>query len=84
MPFTEVAVLVAVISHSIAMLISLIKLTSWASSNIAVVKQRLDTLENQVNNDITGRKAVGEMRQDIAAIKAQINDIRENIKTLKT
>lgn len=83
MPFTEVAVLVTVISHSLGMIITLVKLTSWASSRMAVITQRLDTLEKQVNNDITGRKAVGEMRQDIAAIKAQIDDIRENIKTLK-
>jgi hypothetical protein len=37
-----------------------------------------------VNNDITGRKVVGEMREDLAAIKVQIIDIRDDLKFLRT
>ena len=57
---------------------------AWISSHIATVNERLNTLENQVNNDITGRKVVGEMRQDIAVIKTQITDIRDDLKAMRT
>jgi hypothetical protein len=75
---------VGIIAHSLAILIVLVKLTSWISSHIAILTERLNTIENQVNNDITGRKVVGEMREDLAAIKSQIIDIREDLKFLRT
>ena len=75
---------VGIIAHSLAILIALVKLTSWISSRIAILTERLNTIENQVNNDITGRKVVGEMREDLSAIKSQIIDIREDLKFLRT
>ena len=75
---------VGIVAHSLAILIALVNLTSWISSRIAILTERLNTIENQVNNDITGRKVVGEMREDLAAIKSQIIDIREDLKLLRT
>ena len=75
---------VGIIAHSLAILVALVKLTSWISTRIAVLNARLSNVENQVNNDITGRKAVGEMREDLAAIKVQIIDIRDDLKFLRT
>ncbi|MAZ00258.1 MAG: hypothetical protein CMH32_06970 [Micavibrio sp.] len=75
---------VGIIAHSLAILVALVKLTSWISTRIAVLNARLSNVENQVNNDITGRKVVGEMREDLAAIKVQIIDIRDDLKFLRT
>ncbi len=75
---------VGIIAHSLAILVALVKLASWISTRIAVLNARLSTVENQVNNDITGRKVVGEMREDLAAIKVQIIDIRDDLKFLRT
>jgi hypothetical protein len=75
---------VGIIAHSLAILVALVKLTSWISTHIAILNARLNTVENQVNNDITGRKVVGAMREDLAAIKMQIIDIRDDLKFLRT
>ena len=82
MSLTELALTAGIIAHSLALVIAVIKLTSWISAHAATVNARITTLEHQVNNDVTGRKVVGEMREDIAAIKAQIADIRDDIKLL--
>lgn len=76
MTLTEAALLVGLIAHAIALLITVIKLVAWISAENATTKQRLLTLEHQVDNDITGRRVVAEMREDIAAIKAQVTDLR--------
>ncbi len=75
---------VGIIAHSLAILVALVKLTSWISSRLAILNARLNTVETLVNNDITGRKVVGEMREDLAAIKVQIIDIRDDLKFLRT
>ena len=71
MSLSEWGLLFGVLANSIGLLIALVKIVAWISSHIATVNERLKTLENQVNNDITGRKVVGEMRQDIAVIKTR-------------
>lgn len=80
MTITEIALTIGITVHSSALVIMMIKLTSWISTHIATINQRITTLEQQVNNDVTGRKVVGEMREDIATIKAKIADIKEYIK----
>lgn len=72
------------IAHSLAILVALVKLTSWISTRIATLTERVNHIENQVNNDITGRKVVSEMHSDLAAIKVQIIDIRDDLKFLRT
>ena len=84
MSLAEWGLLLGVLANSVGLLIALVKIVAWISSHIATVNERLNTLENQVNNDITGRKVVGEMRQDIAVIKTQITDIRDDLKAMRT
>ncbi|HRK98475.1 MAG TPA: hypothetical protein PLE43_08385 [Alphaproteobacteria bacterium] len=84
MSLAEWGLLFGVLANSIGLLITFVKMVAWISSNIATVNERLNTLENQVNNDITGRKVVGEMRQDIAVIKTQITDIRDDLKAMRS
>jgi len=84
MSLAEWGLLFGVLANSVGLLIAMVKIVAWISSHIATVNERLNTLENQVNNDITGRKVVGEMRQDIAVIKTQITDIRDDLKAMRT
>ncbi len=84
MTMLQLGLLIGMITNSLALLIALVKLTSWISAHIATITERLNHIENQVNNDITGRKVVGEMREDLAAIKSQIIDIREDLRFLRT
>ena len=84
MTMLQLGLLIGMITNSLALLIALVKLTSWISAHIATINERLNHIENQVNNDITGRKVVGEMREDLAAIKSQIIDIREDLRFLRT
>lgn len=83
MTTAEWGLLAGIVINSLSLLIALVKITSRISAHIATVNERLNNLENQVNNDITGRKVVGEMCQDIAVIKTQILDIREDIKAIR-
>lgn len=84
MSLVEWGLLFGVLANGVGLLIALIKVVAWISSHIATINERLNHIENQVNNDITGRKVVGEMRQDIAVIKTQITDIRDDLKALHT
>ena len=84
MSLVEWGLLFGVLANGIGLLIALVKVVAWISSHIATINERLNHIENQVNNDITGRKVVGEMRQDIAVIKTQITDIRDDLKALRT
>lgn len=43
--------------------------------------ERIRQLQHQVDNDVTGRRVVGEMRNDIAVIKSQMTDIKADLKT---
>jgi len=84
MSLVEWGLLFGVLANGVGLLIALVKVVAWISSHIATINERLNHIENQVNNDITGRKVVGEMRQDIAVIKTQIIDIRDDLKALRT
>ena len=83
MSLVEWGLLFGVLANGVGLLIALVKVVAWISSHIATINERLNHIENQVNNDITGRKVVGEMRQDIAVIKTQITDIRDDLKALR-
>lgn len=84
MSLVEWGLLFGVLANGVGLLIALVKVVAWISSHIATINERLNHIENQVNNDITGRKVIGEMRQDIAVIKTQITDIRDDLKALRT
>jgi hypothetical protein len=79
MTLAEIGLLIGMLVHIVGMVIALVKLVAWISAENATAKQRLMTLEYQVNNDVTGRRVVGEMRADMAAIKAQISDIKTEL-----
>ena len=78
----EWRLLFGVIAHSVAVITALIKLVAWVTSHMSIVEQKIKSLEYQVNNDVTGRRVVADMREDLAMIKSQITDIRADIKLL--
>ena len=82
MTITYVAMVLGILVNSIGLIITLIKVTSKITTQNAVQTERIKTLEHQVNNDITGRKVVSEMRQDLAVIKSQIKDIKATLQHL--
>ena len=79
----EWGLLFGIIAHSVAVIMALVKLVAWVTEHITASEQRIKSLEYQVNNDVTGRRVVGEMREDLATIKAQVNDMRQDIHHLR-
>lgn len=82
MSLAEWGLLATVLAHSIAVIVAAIKLITWIVKKQAVTDERIRQLQSQVDNDVTGRRVVGEMREDIAVIKSQIADIRLDVQTL--
>lgn len=82
MSLTEWGLLFAVLAHSVAVIAAAVKLIAWIVKKQAVTDERIRQLQHQVDNDVTGRRVVGEMRNDIAVIKSQVADIKTNLKTL--
>ena len=79
----EWGLLFGIIAHSVAVIMALVKLVAWVTEHITTSEQRIKSLEYQVNNDVTGRRVVGEMREDLATIKAQVSDMRQDIQHLR-
>lgn len=79
----EWGLLFGVIAHSVAVIMALVKLVAWVTEHITTSEQKIAALEHQVNNDVTGRRVVGEMREDIASIKTQLSDVRQDIHYLR-
>jgi Flp pilus assembly pilin Flp len=79
----EWGLLFGIIAHSVAVIMALVKLVAWVTEHITTSEQKIKALEYQVNNDVTGRRVVGEMRADLATIKAQVNDMRQDIHHLR-
>ena len=65
MTSAEWALLVAIGAHAAAMLAAIVKLVAWAASTHARIEQRLNAIEGKVDNDITGRRIVSEMKGDV-------------------
>ena len=78
----EWGLLFGIIAHSIAVLAAIVKLVTWVTGHITVNEERVKHLEHQVNNDITGRRVVAGMREDVAQNKVEITGIRDDIKEL--
>ncbi len=79
----EWGLLFGIIAHSVAVITALVKLVTWVTSHMSVVEQKIKSLEHQVNNDVTGRRVVGEMREDLASIKTQLHDVRNDVHYLR-
>ncbi len=78
----EWGLLVGIIAQSVAVISALVKLVAWITRSVTAAEQRITNLEYQVNNDVTGRRVVADMREDLATIKSQIMDIRADIRIL--
>lgn len=78
----EWGLLLAILAHSAAVVTAAVKLIAWVVKKQAITDERIRQLQNQLDNDVTGRRVVGEMRADIAVIKSQIADIRSDVQTL--
>lgn len=83
MSLTEWGLLFAVLAHSVAVIAAAIKLIAWIVKKQAVTDERIRQLQYQVDNDVTGRRVVSEMREDVAVIKSQVADIKLDLKTLR-
>ena len=82
MSLTEWGLLFAVLAHSVAVIAAAIKLIAWIVKKQAVTDERIRQLQYQVDNDVTGRRVVSEMREDVAVIKSHVADIRADLKNL--
>jgi predicted nucleic acid-binding Zn-ribbon protein len=78
----EWGLLFAMLAHSVAVIGAIAKLIHWFSRSQAISEQRIKQLEHTVNNDVTGRRVVGEMREDLAAIKTQVTDLKSDLATI--
>ena len=79
---TEWGLLFAILAHSVAVITAAVKLIAWIVKKQAVTDERIRQLQYQVDNDVTGRRVVGEMREDIAVIKSQLADVKIDLRTL--
>lgn len=78
----EWGLLFGIIAHSVAVLAAIVKLVTWVTSHMTVNEERIKHIEYQVNNDITGRRVVAGMREDVAKNQTEILNIRQDIKDL--
>jgi hypothetical protein len=76
----EWGVVVAIVAHAIAVLIAILKLVAWGSSMHARIEARISGVEAKVDNDITGRRIVAELRSDVASIKSTLVDLKEHVR----
>ncbi|HZP21444.1 MAG TPA: hypothetical protein VFB16_14710 [Bauldia sp.] len=76
----EWVVVFAAAAHAIAVTAAIVKLVAWASGTVARLQVRLDAIEAKVDNDVAGRRIVAELRSDVAAIKATLIDLKEDVR----
>ncbi|MFM2042559.1 MAG: hypothetical protein RLY86_1135 [Pseudomonadota bacterium] len=76
MTTAEWALLVAIVAHGAAIMAALLKLVAWGTTKVAVIEGRISTLERAVDNDITGRRVVAQIVNDVAVIKNEVGEIR--------
>lgn len=82
MSLAEWGFLAAVLAHGVGVLVAGIKLVAWVVRKQTITDERLRQLQAQIDNDVTGRRVVGEMRVDLATIKSQVADIKADIRIL--
>ena len=70
----EWGLLFGIIAHSVAVIMALVKLVAWVTEHITTSEQRIKSLEYQVNNDVTGRRVVGEMREEIRRLTQSLEN----------
>lgn len=58
----------------------LLKLAAWGSTKVTVIEGRIGTLERALDNDITGRRVVAQIVNDIAVIMSEIAEVRQALR----
>ncbi|MBP7338706.1 hypothetical protein [Niveispirillum sp.] len=64
------------VAHGAAIMAALLKLVAWGTTKVAVIEGRIGTLERAVDNDITGRRVVAQIVNDVAVIKSEIAEVQ--------
>jgi acyl CoA:acetate/3-ketoacid CoA transferase alpha subunit len=82
MTTAEWSLVVAVGAQGVGLVVALVRLAVWGSSAHARMDARVQALEAKVDNDISGRRIVAEMKSDVAVIKATLADVKEHVRTL--
>lgn len=80
MSTAEWTLLVAIVAHGAAIMAALLKLVAWGTTKVAVIEGRIGTLERAVDNDITGRRVVAQIVNDVAVIKSEIAEVRQALR----
>jgi hypothetical protein len=79
---TEWTIIDAFLAHAVVVIGALMKIVAWAAGSQAKLATRLTGIEEKVDNDIAGRRIVAELRADVAAIKATLAELKEQIRYL--
>jgi hypothetical protein len=83
MTLTEWGLVIALAGETIAVIIALIRLTAWTSEKVTSLTVRLERAERDIANDVLGRKAIAQALTDIAAIKSQVFDMRDEWRQMR-
>lgn len=59
---------------------ALLSLVAWGTTKVAVIEGRIGTLERAVDNDITGRRVVAQIVNEVAVIKSEIAEVRQALR----
>ena len=59
----EWGLLLAILAHSAAVVTAAVKLIAWVVKKQTVTDERIRQIQSQVDNDVTGRRVVGEVRR---------------------
>jgi hypothetical protein len=80
-----------IVVELLVLIVFLVRAAWWLSgrftsidANFAATAKEIAQLKSDVSNDIAGRRAVAEAREDIARIKATLTEFRERIDRLET
>jgi hypothetical protein len=81
----------SIVLELLVLIVFLVRAAWWLSSRFTSIDGSFTTtakeiaqLKSDVSNDIAGRRAVAEAREDIACIKATLTEFRERIDRLES
>lgn len=81
----------SVVVELLVLIVFLVRVAWWLSgrftnidANFAATAKEIAQIKSDVSNDIAGRRAVAEAREDIARIKATLAEFRERIDRLES
>lgn len=81
----------SVVVELLVLIVFLVRAAWWLSgrftsidANFAATTKEITQIKSDVSNDIAGRHAVAEAREDIARMKATLSEFRERIDRLES